>query len=298
MRIRKILIEELMGAPWWISAILAMACFIAATILPEINTGMIPLGEPLAMLAKIFGFVFAFTALISFIISLLKGNIFKFGLSLEEIKNLSWKEFEYFIGEYYRQKDYSVVQGEDGPDGGIDLIAKKNGEKIVIQCKHWKAYKVDVKIARELYGVMVDESTSKAALITTGEFTVPALDFAEDKPIELIDGEKLIKLISQVKKKKVKKEIKKPIKDEVKIVPEKKEKKKYDERDYMPLEIKEEFKDGFSDEFTDITPKCPYCEKPMVLRMAKRGAHPGQKFWGCQNDPKCTHTESYEANKI
>jgi len=217
---------------------------------------------------------------------------------LDEIRNLSWKEFEYFIGEYYRQKDYSVVQGEDGPDGGIDLIAKKNGEKIIIQCKHWKAYKVDVKIARELYGVMVDESASKAVLVTSGGFTVPALEFTEDKPIEMIDGERLMGLISKVKKKKVKPEIKKRVKVETKIVPSNTGKKKYDERDYMPAEMKEEFKDGFSEEFEDITPKCPYCEKPMILRLGKKGAYKGQKFWGCKNYPKCTHTESYEANKI
>ena len=58
---------------------------------------------------------------------------------------------------------------------------------------------MDVKIARELYGVMVDATASGAVLITSGSFTQPAMDFVRDKPIELIDGPKLAKLLSEAK---------------------------------------------------------------------------------------------------
>ena len=34
-------------------------------------------------------------------------------------------------------------------------------------------------------------------------------------------------------------------------------------------------------------PRCPKCGAPMVLRTAQRGAHQGQRFYGCSNYPSC-----------
>jgi restriction system protein len=45
-----------------------------------------------------------------------------------------------------------------------------------------------------------------------------------------------------------------------------------------------------SDEPDHLTPMCPSCNTPMVLREARRGAYAGQKFWGCVNYPKCRGT--------
>lgn len=36
---------------------------------------------------------------------------------------------------------------------------------------------------------------------------------------------------------------------------------------------------------------CPRCGKPMVQRVAKRGTHSGEHFWGCSNFPKCRYME-------
>ena len=40
----------------------------------------------------------------------------------------------------------------------------------------------------------------------------------------------------------------------------------------------------------DGIPACPKCGTPMVLRTAKKGEQAGEKFWGCQNYPKCRET--------
>lgn len=36
-----------------------------------------------------------------------------------------------------------------------------------------------------------------------------------------------------------------------------------------------------------LIPPCPKCGKPMVLRTAKGGPHPGSQFWGCSAYPDC-----------
>jgi ribosomal protein L37AE/L43A len=35
---------------------------------------------------------------------------------------------------------------------------------------------------------------------------------------------------------------------------------------------------------------CPKCGSPLVLRVAKKGANAGKKFYGCSNYPKCRYT--------
>ena len=35
------------------------------------------------------------------------------------------------------------------------------------------------------------------------------------------------------------------------------------------------------------TPRCPKCDKPMVLRTALRGANAGKQFYGCSSYPQC-----------
>ena len=85
-------------------------------------------------------------------------------------------------------------------DGGIDLIAYYHqpllSGKYIIQCKRY-AGSVGEPIIRDLYGVIMSERANKGILITTGRFTKSALNFAEGKPIELIDGVFLKKLMNQ-----------------------------------------------------------------------------------------------------
>ena len=48
------------------------------------------------------------------------------------------------------------------------MIVTKNGGKYLIQCKQWKAYKVGVKIVRELLGVMVGAGAAGGYVVTSG----------------------------------------------------------------------------------------------------------------------------------
>lgn len=121
--------------------------------------------------------------------------------SLDELRALSWQEFELLIAEVYRIEGYSVTEmGGSGPDGGIDLTATApNGEHYLIQCKHFKTSKVGVKIVREMLGVLAKEGAHNAVVIATGAYTKDAIQFAEGQPIELIDGPHLIERIQTYK---------------------------------------------------------------------------------------------------
>lgn len=40
------------------------------------------------------------------------------------------------------------------------------------------------------------------------------------------------------------------------------------------------------------TPLCPQCNRPLVLKTAKSGAHKGEKFYGCPNYPSCKYMKN------
>ena len=105
--------------------------------------------------------------------------------------SLSGREFEHELATLYRKQGYEVQSTPTTGDGGVDLIIRKNGERIVVQCKSHK-YPVGPAIVRELYGSMHHFRADSAILACTGGFTSGVRDFVKGKPIELISAPELV----------------------------------------------------------------------------------------------------------
>jgi len=83
------------------------------------------------------------------------------------------------IGEAFRPQGFTVTEtGGGDADGGVDLVLAKNGEKFLVQCKQWKAFKVGVSVVRELYDVMAAKGVAGGDVVTSGQFTAEAKEFA------------------------------------------------------------------------------------------------------------------------
>lgn len=171
--------------------------------------------------------------------------------SASALNEMSWQEFEKLVGEAFRRGGYSVIEtGGGGADGGVDLVLRKDGEKYLVQCKQWKAYKVGVPVVRELYGVMAASGAAGGFVVTSGVFTREAKDFAEGRNIELVDGAELNEIIRRVQ-------------PQAAAAPK------------------------LATPQPNATPACPTCGRGMVKRTAKKGANAGNEFWGCSNYPQC-----------
>jgi restriction system protein len=194
------LIEVLSHCPWWVSVGLSASVYVVLRFIIPIIEFERALLRGLAGAAPAVALPLAITfivpAPISFFNSLRKKKLVDKQNNLDSIKSLSWKEFEELVAEAYRRKGYSVVENYGvGPDGGIDLVLKKAGNLILVQCKRWKTQKVDVRVVREMYGVMTAEHASGVIIITSGLFTQEAKIFAEGKPIDLVEGHQVVDLI-------------------------------------------------------------------------------------------------------
>jgi len=190
--------------PWWVSIIVAgTAYFFLKYLMPAVPiknpifkafAGAAPVVAPLVCL------VLLFPAIISAINSFGTKRLLDKQKDLESIKSLSWREFEELVGEAYRRQGYFVLENQgEGADGGVDLRLRKDGNKVYVQCKHWKR-NVGVKVVRELYGVVKAQKAAKGIIVTSGTFSAAAERFASGKEIELVDGKELLELVADVQK--------------------------------------------------------------------------------------------------
>ena len=120
------------------------------------------------------------------------------------LATMPWEDFEYFVRELF-DKMFNVNGGEvkvtqASHDGGVDAIAFDEdpirGGKFVIQAKRYNNV-VPVSAVRDLYGTMIHEGATKGILVTTSSYGKEAYDFAQDKPITLIDGQALLGLLNK-----------------------------------------------------------------------------------------------------
>lgn len=198
-------LEVLAKYPWWVNVILAVVVYISFKyLIPTIvfqNIFFNAFAKLAPRLAPVFTFMLLFVAALSAFNAWRKGQLFNSQKGIESIRKLSWREFEELVGEAYRRKGYNVTEtGGGGADGGVDLVLKRGGEKLLVQCKHWKMDKVGVKVVRELYGVVVAEKATGGVVISSGTFTQEATDFAKGKPLELLNGTTLQNIITEVQK--------------------------------------------------------------------------------------------------
>lgn|SRR5574337_286300 len=180
----------------------------------------------------------------------------------DALDGMSWQQFERLVGEGFRQQGYRVVEtGGGGADGGVDLMLKRDGEKYLVQCKQWRAFRVGVDIVRELYGVMAAKGAAGGFVVTSGRFTDEARNFASGRNLQLIDGPQLRALIGRATR-------------------------------APGPESGQPANNSSGAKTIDATPSCPVCAKPMLRRTATRGAKAGNAFWGCPSYPACTGTRS------
>ena len=111
-------------------------------------------------------------------------------------------------------------------------------------------------VVRELYGVMAAKGAAGGFVVTSGRFTEDATRFASGRNLKLIDGPLLHTLIRGAQQ----------------------------AHDANAPRVNAEPSLPAAEDAT-ISPKCPTCAQPMLMRTAKRGANAGSAFWGCTAYP-------------
>jgi restriction system protein len=238
--------DDLILGPWWINLALAVIAYVV-------------LSRVMPTLAPLVCFILIAFAAISALRALANRQMLDRQTGIESLRELPWKHFEDLLGEAYRRQGYKVTENLGrGPDGGVDLVLRRDGKVTLVQCKRWKDRPVQVQTVRELYGVLIDRQVAGAKLVTTSFFTSEAIAFARGKPIDLVDSNRLLVLLRGV-------------------------------QTSGRIAARE-----FSDHDAAVeAPLCPACNSKMVIRVARRGSNQGSKFWGCPGYPNCRGTRPF-----
>ena len=203
---QKSIIEILISIPWWVHLFLIAGILLSPSFINEyiynnpnqilyvINKKIMP-----EFTWIISGFLFLFM-LIQFLSRYKKRKLFFNEYDIEQLKRISWQDFELLVTETFKRDGYKVKEaGGAQADGGIDLEAYRGGQKIIVQCKHWKKTSVGVNIVREMFGVGIHEQASVVYIVTCGYFTKDAKEFAKGKAMRLVNGYQLLHWIDNIK---------------------------------------------------------------------------------------------------
>jgi restriction system protein len=119
--------------------------------------------------------------------------------SMRDIRNMSWVEFEELVAANYAAQGYEVDRvGRAGPDGGVDLRMQKNGETVLVQCKHYRNSWVHELPLRQFLGSLENFKADRGIFVSCGVFDPAAEEFAKQNPrIELVAGEQLEEMIQK-----------------------------------------------------------------------------------------------------
>lgn len=268
-RTRKNLFADLAALPWPIGIVAGIAGFIAIRygIAWWAGSAGGPIGQAFAqhgsVLASLAWTVLALcwiAALASWLGRRGRRQLLDTRTGLDSLATLGWRQFELLAGEAFRRQGYVVEEtGLGGADGGIDLILRRDGRCTLVQCKQWRRYRVPVSVVREMYGLLAHHRADAVLVVAMGSFTTDARRFAAGKPIELIGGEALLRMIRAVQAA--------PAQADPPAKP------------VQPLPARVE---------AAMPPACPRCGKAMVERSNKRT---GEVFWGCSTFPICRGTQ-------
>lgn len=292
------LLEDLVALfallPWWLCLALAVLSYFVlhALALPQRPASMTLDQVPGAMFGSIFtalAMVGQFLLPLAFLIAAgvsvtgrrRRGELVATVASAapsraaDALHEMSWREFEHLVGEGFRLQGYQVLEtGGGGPDGGVDLVLSRRGEKYLVQCKQWKAFKVGVEIVRELYGVMAARGVAGGFVVTSGSFTAEATDFAAGRNVQLVDGTKLFAMLKQARA------------------------ASQPAPSAAPAQVQRKPTTPFGNPSAlaalsiSTAPSCPVCAAAMVSRTARKGANAGRAFWGCSGYPVCKGTRA------
>jgi restriction system protein len=114
--------------------------------------------------------------------------------------DLTPKEFESFVQNLFTKMGYETDQFRTSGDGGIDCMAYKRDPvapmKIAVQAKLYTKT-VSPTHVRDLYGTMQHEGATLGIMITTSGYGPGSVEFANGKPLHLIDGTGLLSICQE-----------------------------------------------------------------------------------------------------
>jgi hypothetical protein len=115
------------------------------------------------------------------------------------LANLEWKRFEELVEAYYSKTGVVAARTKTGPASPVHVKISWKGESRPFACVQCIAHPrglIEITPIQELFAVLTAEDIRRGYVVTTGRFSVPARDFAEEKHITLLSGDLFLEKVN------------------------------------------------------------------------------------------------------
>jgi len=177
--------------PWWVSAIVSLLVYLTLKYLvPLISFENFILQGFLKVIATVpsaLAMLFLFPGMISFVNALERLVLFKRFHNMDRVFKLSTEDFPKWLFAYFKKQGFSV-SNDLFPDNPLhDLRLKKDEKRTLVYGRYWKRELVEEEDIRLAYQDMSESYGDDCIVITSGQFTSEAREYAKARPIQLID---------------------------------------------------------------------------------------------------------------
>jgi restriction system protein len=179
------LFNLLKASPWWMSAVIAVALFAAAS---QFVNGFF---------AFFVALPFAIIAVYAAGRQLRTPGARRIEGTMEKLRALSWEEFAPLMAEAFRRDGYDVAPMRAH---GADFELRRQGRLAVASCRRWKASQGGTGPLKEVLTAMKKAGAQDAMFVTAGQLSPQARDFAVANAVRVLDGAELVRLVRRVKK--------------------------------------------------------------------------------------------------
>lgn len=122
-------------------------------------------------------------------------------VELSNLVTLTPGGFEHYVADVWRARGYSCDLTAESRDGGVDVVAVKESDRVLIQAKRYTRRNVGIDAVQRMAGLLVDDGfdASKVVLVTTSGFTHDAKKRARRiRGLDLVDGRELVSMGNEV----------------------------------------------------------------------------------------------------
>jgi restriction system protein len=182
---KQTLFNVLKVSPWWMSAVVAGAVFLAARMIAP---------DYVAFFASL---PFLVVAVYAGWRQLRTPSESKVGEAMANLRAMSWEEFSALMAEAFRRDGYDVAAS---PGKGADLQLRKSGRLALASCRRWKVAQSGLGPIKELLDALEQQDANDALFVTASDLTPNARDYAVDHAVRVVTGAELLQLVQRVRK--------------------------------------------------------------------------------------------------
>ncbi|MFD3217801.1 restriction endonuclease [Bacillus sp. BR_7a] len=114
----------------------------------------------------------------------------------ENLNEMDPRKFEFLVADVFQNLGYKANVTPGSNDGGKDIILRKGREMKFVEVKRHTQGTIGRPAIQKLHSAIIDADAIGGYFVTLSNFNKNARQYAANKNIELIDGDKLIHMMN------------------------------------------------------------------------------------------------------